>query len=342
MFSRILGLTAKCCALALLATPAHAQGADFFRDKQVSLYVGFAPGGGYDTYARLLSRFLGPHIPGNPKIVVQHRPGAGGVVLGNDLYNTLPKDGTAVATFSNSLHLWETLGQANIRFVSSRFNWIGRVTDADDVMAVRPASGVTKFADVKQRSITIGVPGAGSSPALMVGALNAVLGTKFTIISGYRGSSEIRLAVERGELDGNQSLLWSVDHEWVKANNLRVLYRVSSSDIDGLKDVPTLIQLAETPEQKKLIAFFTSYTDVGRPLVAPPDVPKDRVAVLRKAFDDAMKDPEFVDEMKRLDLRLSPMTGEKLQALVESAGDLNDDLKRTARIAAGLEEASAR
>lgn len=311
-------------------------------DKAVVLYVGYAPGGGYDGYARLISRHLGRHIPGNPPVVVQHRPGAGSVALANDLYTTLPRDGSVFGMFSNSLHLWEVLGQENIRFVSAQFNWIGRVTDADDVMVLRPDVGVKGLADAKAREITIGVPGSTSSPALTVGAVNSILGTKFRMISGYTGSAETRLAVERGEVDGTQGILWSVDGGWIKQNGLKVVYRVSTSPITGLEGVPALEDFAESAEQRTLLRFFTSFTDVGRALTAPPGVPAERVRDLRSAFSATMSDEGFIAEAEKSGFRIAPLSGEKLQALVLETSSLNEDLKRKARIAAGIMSGSSK
>lgn len=334
-----IGLMAVVVGNAMFPVIARAAEPDeFFKDKQINLFIGYAPGGGYDEYGRLAARFLGEHIPGKPRVVVQYKPGAGGAVLANDLFNTAPKDGTVLAMYSNSIHLWEILGQDNLRFKSSKFNWIGRMTDADDVMAARPASGVTKFADALTKQISIGVPGANSSPAMMVGAINYILHTKFKIVNGYTGSSEIRLAVERGEIDGNQSLLWSVDHDWVERNGFNVIYRVSNSSNTPLTKVPSLLSLAKDPDDIALMRFFTSYTDVGRAITAPPGLPEERLKMLRDAFMAMIKSPAFIEETKRLNTRIDPMSGEALQAVVRSADELPEALKKRAREAVGLKQ----
>lgn len=310
-------------------------------EKALVLYVGYAPGGGYDGYARLIARHMSRHLPGTSNIVVQHRPGAGSVALANDLFNTLPRDGSVVGMFSNSLHLWEVLGQENIRFQSAKFNWIGRVTDADDVMAVRPDSNLNSINDAKAREVAIGVPGATSSPALTLGAINRILGTRFKLITGYTGSAETRLAVERGEVEGTQGLLWSVDNEWIKKNGLKILYRVSSSPI-GLDSVPALENFATSDEQRTLLRFFTSFTDVGRALTGPPGIPPDRVAALRSTFVATMSDAGFLAEVEKSGLRVSPMDGQKLQELVTATSTMSDDLKRKARDAAGIASGQAK
>lgn len=325
----------------LLPNTGFAQATGVPAEKAIILYVGYAPGGGYDGYARLIARNMGRHLPGASNIVVQHRPGAGSVALANDLFNTLPRDGSVVGMFSNSLHLWEVLGQENIRFQSSKFNWIGRVTDADDVLAVRPDSNLNTINDAKAREVAIGVPGATSSPALTLSAINRILGTRFKLITGYTGSAETRLAVERGEVEGTQGLLWSVDGGWIKHNGLKVLYRVSTSPI-GLDSVPALEDLATSDEQRTLLRFFTSFTDVGRALTGPPGIPPDRVAALRRAFSATMTDAGFLAEVEKSGLRVAPMEGQKLQDLVTATSTMSDDLKRKAREAAGIASGQAK
>ena len=321
------------------AAEAAAQSADvakFYKDKQINFYVGFAPGGGYDEYSRMTARYMGKYIPGNPKFVVVNKPGAGSVLLANELYTSMPKDGTAVGMFSSGLQLWELLGQANIRFNSNKFNWVGRITDSDDVMAIRPDRPVKAFDGARQHELTIGIPGANSSTALVVTAVNNLLGTKFRLISGYAGSAEIRLALERGEVDGNQSLLWSVDQAWAKKNNLIMLYKVVDADLPGLEGVPSLISLTKGEDEKKLMNFFTSYAAFGRPVAAPPDVPPDHLAALRNAFMKTMEDPDFLRDIQKADMRLSPMSGKELQALIAATFDLSDDLKQRARAVANM------
>ncbi len=329
-------LVAVVSALLAGALPAKADVADFYKGKQVIFYVGYGPGGGYDVYSRVTARYWGKYIPGNPSVVVQNRPGGGSALVANELYNTYPKDGSVVAMFSASLPLWDLLGQANLRFDSTKFSWIGSLTDADDLMAIRRDKGVSDFSGAKEKELIIGVPGATSSPAMMVTAVNHVLGTKFKLVTAYPGSAEIRLGVERGELDGNQSLLWSVDQDWVKKNNYLVLYRVGTTELTGLEGVPSLLSLAKTEDEKSLMRFFTSYTDIGRPVVAPPNIPQERLEALRSAFSHTMKDPTFLTDIQKSGLRLNPLTGEKLQKVVEDSFNLSDELKARAKSAVKL------
>jgi tripartite-type tricarboxylate transporter receptor subunit TctC len=330
------GLAALGAAVAIIALPhsAGAAPADFFKGKTVTFYVGYSPGGGYDTYSRLASRHLGRHIPGQPNVIVKNRPGAGSIRLANELYQSLPKDGTTIGMIGNNLHLLELVGKPNIRFVSTKFNWIGRMMDGDTIFVVRPDAGVNSFADVQKKEVLVGVPGAGSATTMMLTVVNNVLGSKFKLISGYKGSSGIRLAVERGEVQGLQSIIWSVHKPWIQRNNLKVLYQIPIPRLPSLKDFPSIIEFAKTPEEKKLINFFASYVTVGRSVLAPPDIPGDRVAALRTAFMDMTKDKALLAEVAKNKTRFRPLSGQDMQALIASAFDLSDDLKAKAKQAA--------
>ncbi len=332
------GLVAFCALAVLLALPhgtAVAAG-DFFKGKRVTFYVGYAPGGGYDTYSRLVARHLGKHIPGNPKVIVKNMPGAGSLRLANELYNNLPKDGTAIGMIGNSLHLSELVGRPNIKFTATKFNWLGRITDGDTIFAIRSAVGVSSFSDLRRKQVIVGVPGAGSATTLMLTVINNVLGTKFKLISGYKGSSGIRLAVERGELDGLQSILWSVHGSWIKRNKMKVLYQIPVKRLPSLKDIPSILEFAKTKKQKKLINFFASYVTMGRAVVAPPGLSRARVATLRAAFMGAMGDKTLLAEVKKRKRRFRPLSGKKMQALITSVFDLSDDLRAQAIEAAKI------
>jgi tripartite-type tricarboxylate transporter receptor subunit TctC len=321
---------------------AMASEADFFKGKKVTYYVGYSPGGGYDTYARLAARHLGRHIPGKPGVIVKNKPGAGSMRLANELYNSLPKDGTAIGSIGNSLHLAELVGRPNIKFTATKFNWLGRLTDGDTIFAIRPSAGVNSFADLKRKQVIVGVPGAGSATTLMLTVINNVLGTKFKFISGYKGSSGIRLAVERGEVDGIQSIIWSVHGKWIKRNKLKVLYQIPVKRLPSLKNIPSILEFAKTPGQKKLINFFASYVTVGRGAVAPPGLSKTRVATLRTAYMSAMEDKALLADVKKHKLRFKPMSGQELQGIITAAFDLTDELKAKAREAAKIEKLKKR
>jgi tripartite-type tricarboxylate transporter receptor subunit TctC len=330
---------AAVCALAVaLTAPAQtlADESAFYKGKKVTIYVGYGPGGGYDTYARLVGRHMGRHIPGKPSVIVKNRPGAGSLRLANELYGSLPQDGTAIGTIGNNLHLLELVGSPNIRFVATKFNWIGRMTDGDTIFVVRPSAGVNSFEDVQRKEVLVGVPGAASGTTMMLTVINNVLGSKFKMISGYKGSAGIRLAVERGEVDGLQSIIWSVHKPWIQRNKFKVLYQIPVKRLASLKDIPSIMEYAKTPAQQKLINFFASYVTVGRAIVAPPNIPPARVAALRTAFMDMAKDKVLLAEVAKKKTRFRPMSGTDLQALILSAFDLPGDLKAKAIQAAQI------
>ena len=227
-------------------------------------------------------------------------------------------------------------GNPNIKFTATKFNWLGRLTDGDTIFVVRPAAGVNTFADAQRKQVIVGVPGAGSATTLMLTVINNVLGTKFKFISGYKGSSGIRLAMERGEVDGLQSIIWSVHGKWVKRNNFKVLYQIPVKRLASLKDIPSIIEYAKTPAQKKLINFFASYVTVGRGAVAPPGLPKARVATLRAAYTGAMGDKALLAEVKKKKRRFKPMSGEDLQKVIAKAFDLSPELRAQAKAAAKI------
>jgi len=329
-----LGLVTTLAIALMVPGSANAAKKNFYKGKKITHYVGYNPGGGYDTYSRLSARHLGKHIPGNPKIIVKNKPGAGSMRLANEMYNKSPRDGTVIGMFGNSLHLGELVGRPNIKFVSTKFNWLGRITDGDTVFVVRPGAGVNSFSDLQRREVIVGVPGAGSATTLMTIVINNVLGTKFKLISGYRGSTGVKLALERGEVEGSQSILWAVSKQWATRTKMKVLYQLPSVRLSHLKNIPSVIEYAKTDDQKKLIKFFSSYVTLGRSVVAPPGLPKDRVRILRAAFMKSMKDKALIAEVSKYKLRFNPMSGEKVQTLVASAFNLSADLKAKAKAAA--------
>ncbi|MGE5537784.1 MAG: Bug family tripartite tricarboxylate transporter substrate binding protein [Gemmatimonas sp.] len=315
--TRVGLLFAAAMAVGISATAARAD--DFYRGKTINVYVGYASGGGYDIYARMLARSFGRFVPGNPNIVVQNRPGAGSIRLANELYNGIhPTDGTAIGIIGDVLHIKQVLGEAGIKFEATKFNWIGRLADTDPVLVVRADAPATTVEDAKRKEVLIGVPGAGSATAQTLAVINNVLGTKFKLITGYPGSSDIRLAVERGEVHGSGSVLWSVSKDWIRQNNLKILYQVTPTKYADLPDPPRLIDLAPDEETRQLLRFFASYTEMGRSFLAPPAVPTDRVQTLRDAFAKMVADPAFVADSRKetLELGLNPLTGEQLQQLV--------------------------
>lgn len=328
-------------ALWLAAAPLTAAAddeAEFFRTHPVTVYVGYGAGGGYDLDCRLFAKYFGAHLPGNPGVVVKNQPGAGSLRLANELYTVLPKDGSAVGMIGEVLVIDQVLGDPQAAFQWQNFDWIGRIVDADPVLAVRPDAGVASVKEAEAKEVTVGVPGAGSATVLTLTALNTLLGTRFKLVSGYEGSAQIRLAVERGEVEGTGSSQWRIDRDWILRQKLRLLYQARLERDADLPEVPTVTELGRTAEERKLLAFFSSYTLIGRSILAPPGVPRARIQALRAAFDATIADPDFVADARKANLDLAPLGGEKLAAFIRQVVGIEGPLLAKAKRAAGMEK----
>jgi tripartite-type tricarboxylate transporter receptor subunit TctC len=310
--------------LALLAfsvSPASADAvADFYKGKVLTIVIGYAAGG-FDLYARLLGRFLGNHIPGHPTIIAQNKPGAGSRSAANWLYNIAPRDGTVIATLSQTTPTDQALGQPGIQFDSRKFNWIGNMVVVNNILFVNASTGVATLADAKKKALAIGATGASSPSILYPQVSNNILGTKFKIVSGYPGSAEVNLAMERNEVDGHGSNSWaSVKSErpdWVSSHVVNVLFQVGLKREADLPDVPLWTELAQTDRQRQVLGVLSSFIAVGRPFLTAPNVPADRVKALRQAFDETMKDPLFIEAAQKANMYLNPLSGDELQNTVE-------------------------
>lgn len=331
MGSRTIAAVTCLVLLAGVSIARSQQPTNFFRNKQITLYIGYAVGGGYDIYCRLLAAHLGKHLPGNPTIVTRNEPGAGSIKLANELFNTLPKDGTALGMIGEALIISQVLGDPAAKFRARDFTWIGRISNSDPVLVTRPDSGVATIQDAMAKEVSIGIPGAGSATGMVLTVVNKLLRTKFKLILGYQGSGQIRLAVERGEVDGSASVLWRFDKSWIRQNKLNVLYRTSLEPNPDLVGVPALPELGRNEDERRLLTFFSSYTMIGRSIIAPPEVPQDRVDILRAAFDATMEDPAFINDTKRVNIDLATLPGKQLAELVGKAADLDATLLARAR-----------
>lgn len=308
--------------LALAAVPARGEDvAEFYRGKRINMFIGYSAAGGYDLYARLLARFMGEHIPGKPTIVPQNMPGASSRLAANWVYNVAPKDGTVIATISQSTPLDQVLGQAGIQFDARRFHWIGNMIVVNNVMYVTGDTGVKSIDDVKSKTVAVGATGASSPSVIYPQVSNNLFGTKFRIVSGYGGGGDIRLAIDRGELNGRGSDSWAsvkaTTLDWVQTGKIRILFQVGLKREPDLPDVPLWSELAKDPKQRQTIEILSNDVILGRPFVVAPEVPADRVAALRRAFDLAMKDPQLVEQANKAKMDLNPLDGATLQREVE-------------------------
>jgi len=309
-------------AIAILSAGAAAQTpAEFYKGKTVDMMIGYSVGGGYDVYARLIARHLGRHIPGNPTVTPKNMEGAGSLRLANWLFNVAPKNGATIGTIGRGTGFDPLFGHKAAKFDGNKFNWIGSANDEVSVCVVwNGRTKITKFEDLLTTQLNVGGTGAAADTDQFPRIINGVLGTKMRIITGYPGGNDVNLAMERGEVDGRCGWSWSsvvsTRMSWVKEKKITILMQLSLQKHPDLPDVPLITDLAKTEEQRAILRLIFARQPLGRPFLAPPDVPQDRVAALRKAFMETMKDKEFLGEATKAQLEITPVSGEEVQRLV--------------------------
>lgn len=319
---RLAGLLGVGAVLLAGALPVRADSvADFYKGKTVTLIVGYTSGGGYDIYARVLANHMGRHIPGNPTIIVQNMSGAGSLKATNYLYNVALKDGTVFATVGRGQAMEPLIGTSNTKYDATKFTWLGSGTDELSVCALMNTSPVKTWADVTKKPFTVAGEGSGSDPDTFAKMVKSLFGAKLRLISGYPGGAEMTLAIERGEVDGRCGWSWtsikSTRPQWIKDKKLNVLAVLSLKRSEELPDVPSIFELATTDHQRQIIKLLVSRQLMGRPFVAPPNLPADRAAALRKAFMDTMKDPAFIAEANKRTMEVDPVSGEDIDKLLK-------------------------
>ncbi len=317
----VRGLMATPLALVLTST-GHAQSpAEFYKGKTVDLFIGYSAGGAYDLYARMIARHLGKHIPGNPQVVPKNMEGAGSLRLANWLYSVAPKDGTALGATSRGMAFDPLLGNKTAQYVAPKFTWIGSANDEVSVCVAWHTSGVTTWDDVMTKELAIGSTGAGDDTYQFPKFANNALGTKFKIITGYPGGNDVSLAMERGEVGGRCGWSWSsikaTRMSWYQQKIVHVLMQFSLAKHADLPHIPLITDLAKTDEQQRIFKLIFARQVMGRPYMAPPGVPADRTAALRKAFMDTMADKEFLAEAEKAKFEITPVAGGEVAALVE-------------------------
>jgi len=303
------------------ALPGAAAAEDFFAGKTISLSTHSSPGAGYDTYLRLLSRHMGSHIPGHPNLIVVNQPGAGGLLAVNYAAKNAPQDGTFLTLVSQGILVIEATGGKGLQVSLGKFRWLGNFSQSNNVTVTWVTSNVRTLRDAMDREVVVGATGAGSATVVGPTLYNSLLGTRFKIIQGYNGSGQINLAMERGELDGHANSTWTslqamLGNEF-RAGKVNVLIQTGLRKEAELPDVPLLSDLVRGDPGKEAVAQFLSLAGaIARPLAAPPGVPEERVAVLRRAFDANMKDPQFLAEAHAQRSDVDPMTGEETAAAI--------------------------
>jgi tripartite-type tricarboxylate transporter receptor subunit TctC len=314
------GLGAAILAAAPLSSALADVVADFYRGKNVEMYIGYSAGGGYDVYARLVARHIGKHIPGNPNIIPKNMTGAGSLKLANWLYNVAPKDGTVIGMIGRGTGFDPLFGIKGAQFQGTRFNWLGSANDEVSVCVSWHTSDVKTFDDLLTHELIVGGTGASADTDQFPKIMNAVLGTKMRIITGYPGGNDIGLAMERGEVKGRCGWSWSsvkaTHQHWLDEKKINVLIQLSLEKHPDLPTVPLVVDLAKTDDDKKIMRLLFARQVMGRPFLAPPDLPPDRLAALRKAFMDTMRDKEFLADAERGKLEITPVSGEGIQKLV--------------------------
>jgi tripartite-type tricarboxylate transporter receptor subunit TctC len=302
-------------ALALVTSPAQPQTAEqFYRAKTISMIVPADPGGSYDLHARLVARHIGKWIPGRPNVIVQNMAGAGGLRAINFLYEKGAQDGTVLGIPVQETILADVLGNNEVRYDVANFNWVGRVASSVDLIVTWRRVPVRTIADAKTAVVPFGATGPASGTVFYPMMLNNIVGTKFNIIPGYR-HHEMLLAMERGETGGAYTSLTTLKtafSSWITEKKVNVLLVTGSERVPEFTDVPALVELGSSAEEKQVLAIFASAETIGRSFLATPRVPSDRVAALRTAFDGMIKDPEFLADVGKTQTEFAPMTGEAL------------------------------
>ena len=324
MVARLLSLAVFLATAMVVSATARAQSVeDFYSGKTIELYIGYSVGGGYDTYARLLARHMGRHIPGNPTLVPQNMPGAGSLKLTNWLYTAAPQDGTAFGIIARAAPFDPLFGNDQAEFDAQQFNYIGSANNEVSICAAMAETGIETVDDLKSNELIVGGTGDTADTVQFPKIVNAVLGTQMLIINGYPGGNDVVLAMERGEVNGRCGWSWSsvksTRPDWVDEGRINLLLQISTAKHPDLPDVPLIMDFAQSDDDRDLLRLAFARQALGRPFVAPPNIPADRVAALRAAFMATMNDPEFLAEAAQADLEITPISGDEVQDLVDAA-----------------------
>ncbi|MEK9685192.1 MAG: tripartite tricarboxylate transporter substrate-binding protein [Rhodospirillaceae bacterium] len=337
-----LGLISISSLIAANSTMAN-EVADFYKDKRITMWIGYSSGGGYDRYARTLARHMGKHIPGNPKFVSKNKTGAGSMILTNEVYSTLPQDGTVVAAVGRGLVMEPLYGNKQAKFDPRKFGWLGSTNNEVSVCATMSSTGIKSYDDLKTRGATLGGTGKGADTDTFPTVLNNVMGTRLKLVTGYPGGNDINFAMEKGELDGRCGWSWSsvkaTRAAWLKSGKINILVQLSTSKHPDLPNVPLILDLAKSEMDKKILNMVFAPAAWGRPINTTPNVPKARLAALQAAFDATMKDPKYIAEMKRQKLELNPISGKQIQSMIEDIYQTPKDLVAKVAKAAGDDSA---
>jgi tripartite-type tricarboxylate transporter receptor subunit TctC len=331
-------LTVAACALP--SGIAHADAVeDFYKGRQMTMIISTGAGGGVDLMGRLIARHMVKYIPGQPHVVPKNMPGGGHMRATNFLYSQAPQDGSHLGAIIPSIVMHQMLGGEGVQYDAAKINWIGSSSASNSMLYVWHTKGVKSLEDAMKTEVIIGGTGVGAYTVLYPVLMNNVLGTKFKIVVGYKASDDVDLAMEKGEVDGRAgatfNTLMSGNADWVRDHKIDILVQIGTERDPGFKQVPLLTDFAKTQEQREVLQLFCDEIALGRPLLTTPNVPADRVAALRKAFDATMKDQAFLAEAQKARLDVMPTGGARIQQLVEGMIGTKDSV--VARTKAALD-----
>jgi tripartite-type tricarboxylate transporter receptor subunit TctC len=325
---------ARCCrlifpgtaaAIAVLTTiltgPAVCAGVeDFYKGKTLSLIIGYSVGGGYDLYGRLLARHMGKYIPGQPAIVPQNLTGAGSLRAANFIYSAAPKDGTAFGTFGRTIATTPLLTPAGAQFDSSKFTWLGSITNEVSLCVTWHSSPVKVWKDSLEREVVMGGEGSGADPDVYTLLYKNVFGARWKLVAGYPGTNDTMLAMERGEVDGLCGLSWGTlmtrHRQWFDDKKINLIIQAALRKQPELPDVPLALDLVKDQEQMQILKLFLISQEMARPFAAPPGIPPDRKGALIAAFERTVRDPEFLGEAQKLNMDINPLGAKQMESLL--------------------------
>ncbi len=318
-----------CGGAACAQTPA-----EFYKGRNFEIIVGYATGGSNDTFSRMLGQHIGKHIPGNPNVIVRNMPGAGSFLAVNHMFAAAPKDASSIALGAPTMALDEKLGNPGVRFKAAELNWIGRIGPLVNIVFTWKTSPVKTIGDAMKREATLSGTGAGSTASVYPLVLNNVLGTKFKLVMGYKGSNEAMLAVERGEVEGHSTAFEAVraaKPSWLQDGSITILSQFGLKRLPDLPNIPTAIESAPNEEARQVLSAIMSASEIGTAFFTTPRAPADRVTALRRAFDATMVDPGFTGDLKKMRMDSGPMTGEDLQKMVVDFSNMSPELLEKVR-----------
>lgn len=321
----LVGLTAAACAMGAFASLAGAETVEeFYKKTRVTVAIGSGPGGSHDLNCKLIARHIGKHLPGNPTVIAQNVPGAGSLQLANQLYTTAPRDGSYFGGMQRAAvfeDLYEEKDKSRAKFDAPKLNWLGSPDRITGVAIAWHTSPIKSYDDLYKREMIVGSSGGTTTTVPLL--LRSVLGMQFKVVKGYTSGGDVDLAIERGEVEGRVPIAWgglkSRGGDWIDGKKVVMLFQTGLTRHSELPNLPLALEFAKNPDDKKLMELFFAAEEIGYPYAAPPDMPADRLAVLRKAFADTMADRQFIEEAHKQNLDVNPVTWQQMTGIIQSA-----------------------